>query len=234
MMFTDHITLTAAFIEGILSFFSPCILPLLPAYFSFITGLSLDELTQKSQADIRIQVILSTVSYVLGFSFVFILMGASAFYLGTLLNIYRDWVRIIGAIIIIIFGCHLCGLFRISTFEFEKRFHFEKKPVRLFGTFVVGMAFAAGWSPCIGPLLGSILILAGNQETVWHAMGLLSIYSSGIAIPFLVLAFFIQSLLMIIKKFTRIIQHLNTAAGIILIGIGILLLTNKITILGTL
>ena len=155
-----------SFAAGLFSFFSPCILPLIPAYFTFITGYSLEELTENYDAGIRKKVILSTVSYVLGFSFIFIMLGASASYIGGFANQYSSTIRIIGGILIILFGIHLTGVFRFKGLDVEKRIHVQSKPLHFFGTFLVGMAFAAGWSPCIGPLLGSILIVAGNQGSM--------------------------------------------------------------------
>ncbi|MFZ3044888.1 MAG: cytochrome c biogenesis protein CcdA, partial [Desulfatirhabdiaceae bacterium] len=164
MFISETVTYPTAFVAGLLSFFSPCILPLIPAYFSFITGFTLDELTNAGTS-IRNKVILSTLAYVMGFSVVFILLGASASFLGNVIQAYSDYIRIAGGILIILLGIHLTGLFRFGVLDFEKRIHLNKKPVHILGSFFVGMAFGAGWSPCIGPLLGSILVIAGNQET---------------------------------------------------------------------
>ncbi|MBW2574029.1 MAG: sulfite exporter TauE/SafE family protein, partial [Deltaproteobacteria bacterium] len=199
-MFTEAISYPAAFTAGLLSFLSPCVLPLIPAYFTFITGFSLEELTESRDSEIRKKVFLSTILFVSGFSLVFILMGASASYLGGLIYNYRELIRIIGGIFIIILGVHLTGIIRIRGLDFEKRINMEKKPLHFFGTFVVGMAFGAGWSPCIGPLLGSIIIIAGSQETVWQGIILLAIYSAGLAIPFIIMSVFINFLLIFIKK----------------------------------
>lgn len=230
-MFTDPVSYWAAFIAGLLSFFSPCILPLIPAYFTFISGFSLEELTTLKGKDVRKKVISSTISYVLGFSSIFILMGASASYLGNLLYHYIDYIRIGGGVMIMVLGVHLTGIFKFRALEFEKRVHLEKKPLHFFGTFLVGMAFAAGWSPCIGPLLGSILIIASSKETVSQGIILLALYSAGLAIPFLVLSSFINLLLLFIKKAVKAIKFLNPAAGILLILIGLMLVLNKLSFL---
>jgi len=232
-VFTENITYTAALIAGLLSFFSPCILPLIPAYFSFITGLSLDELTQ-GKKEVRQKVILSTLFYVAGFSFIFILFGASASYLGGFASKYSWVVRYAGGGIILIFGLHLLGVINIKGFNFEKRIHVKEKPLHLMGTFVIGMAFGAGWSPCIGPMLGSILIVAGNQETILKGVSLLAVYSAGLAVPFLILSFFINSIIEIMKKATKFIGILNKASGILLIIIGILLILDKFRLLAAL
>jgi len=228
-MFAEAVSFPAAFLAGLLSFLSPCVLPLIPAYFTFITGYSLEELTE-GKAEIRKKVILSTVSYVSGFSLVFILMGASASYLGGYIFKYKDLIRIIGGILIIILGVHLTGVFRIRGLEFEKRIQIKKKPLHFLGTFFIGMAFGAGWSPCIGPLLGSILIVAGSQETVSQGMVLLAIYSAGLAIPFIIISVFINFLLVFMNRATRVLKYVNAAAGVLLILVGLILVTNKLYI----
>jgi len=226
-MFAETVTWYAAFFAGIISFFSPCVLPLIPAYFTFITGLSLNELTDNCNRDIRIKVIISTLAYILGFSTVFIILGASASMAGGVVEEYRDIIRVVGGGIIIIFGIHLTGLIQIPGLQFDKRIHMKKKPLHIFGTFLIGMAFGAGWSPCIGPLLGSILIIASNQETVWHGVGLLSLFSAGMGIPFLLISIFINFVLVFLKRMNKIIRYINVAAGILLIILGIALITNK-------
>ncbi len=232
-MFNENLTYSAALVAGLLSFFSPCVLPLIPAYFSFITGLSLDELTE-NKAETRRKVILSTLFYVAGFSFIFILFGASASFLGGIASQYSWIVRYLGGGIVIVFGLHLLGIINIKGFHFEKRLHVKEKPLHLMGTFVIGMAFGAGWSPCIGPLLGSILIVAGNQDTVLKGVLLLAVYSAGLALPFLVLSFFIQSLLSIMKRATKLIGIINKVSGVLLIIIGLLLIFDKFKLLATL
>lgn len=230
-MFTESISYSAALIAGLLSFFSPCILPLIPAYFTFITGFSLDELMEARGTRVRVRIILSTLSYVLGFSMIFILMGASASFLGGAIFEYRDWIRIIGGVAIMLFGIHMTGLLRFKALEFERRLNIQKKPLHFLGTFIVGMAFGAGWSPCIGPLLGSILIVAGNQDTLAQGIGLLSVYAAGLAIPFLVLSIFIDSLITLIKKVSWSIKYINVTAGVLLLIIGLLLVTNKLNLI---
>jgi len=232
-VFTENITYSAAIIAGLLSFFSPCILPLIPAYFSFITGLTLDELTENKKK-VRQKVILSTLFYVAGFSFIFILFGASASFLGSIASQYSWVVRYLGGGIILIFGLHLLGVINIKGFNFEKKIHVKEKPLRLMGVFVIGMAFGAGWSPCIGPMLGSILIVAGNQDTVLKGMSLLAVYSAGLAIPFIIISFFINSILEIMKRATKFIGALNKASGILLIIIGLLLIFDKFRLLANL
>jgi len=227
-MFAEPVTYPAALLAGLLSFFSPCVLPLIPAYFTFITGYSLEELTGSETAQIRKKVVMSTLAFVLGFSFVFVLLGASASFLGGLFFQYRQFVRIIGGFIILIFGLHLLGLFRIRALDIEKRLQLRKKPLHMFGTFLVGMAFGAGWSPCVGTLLGSILIIAGSQETIWQGIGLLGIYSAGLAVPFLVISVFIHLILTMMQKASAALRYINVAAGSLLILVGIGLIMNKL------
>lgn len=227
-MFTQTVSFPAAFVAGLLSFFSPCVLPLIPAYFTFITGFSIEELTEEYNSEIRKKVFLSTFLFVLGFSLVFILMGASASYLGGLMYTYKKLIRVIGGILIIILGIHLTGLIRIPGLDFEKRVTLEKKPLHFLGTLVIGMAFGAGWSPCIGPLLGSILIIAGSQETVWQGVILLGIYSAGLAIPFIIMSIFINFLLIFIKKASKVLKYVNVVAGVVLIVVGLILVSNKL------
>ncbi len=227
-MFTQTVSFPAAFVAGLLSFFSPCVLPLIPAYFTFITGFSIEELTKEYNSEIRKKVFFSTFLFVLGFSLVFILMGASASYLGGLIYTYKKLIRIIGGILIIILGVHLTGLIRIPGLDFEKRINLEKKPLHFLGTLIIGMAFGAGWSPCIGPLLGSILIIAGSQETVWQGVLLLGIYSAGLAIPFIIISIFINFLLIFIKKASKVLKYVNVVAGVVLIVVGLILVSNKL------
>lgn len=232
-MFNENLTYPAALLAGLLSFFSPCVLPLVPAYFSFITGLSLDELTENTK-ETRKKVILSTVFYVAGFSFIFILFGASASFLGSLVAEYSRIIRYLGGGIVLMFGLHLLGIINIRGFNFEKKFRVKGKPLHLMGTFVIGMAFGAGWSPCIGPMLGSILIVAGNQDTVSKGVLLLAVYSAGLALPFLVLSFFIHFILDFVKQAKKLIRIINMVSGILLIIIGLLLIFDKFKLLATL
>ena len=206
-------------------------LPLIPAYFTFITGLSLEELTEGKASSFRMKIIASTLSYVLGFSLVFIFLGASASYLSGLIFEYRDLITKIGGVVILLFGIHLTGIIQIRALHLEKRIHLEKKPLHFLGSFVIGMAFGAGWSPCVGPLLGSILILAGSQDTVYEGMALLAVYSTGLAVPFILLSIFINFILIFIKKATGVLRYINLVAGILLIILGLLLFFDKLFLL---
>ena len=233
-MFTQSISYSAAFLAGLLSFLSPCVLPLIPAYFTFITGFSLEELFRKDSPAIRKKVFFSTLSFVSGFSVVFVFMGAAASGLGSLIAEYKDYIRIVGGIIIVLLGIHMTGWVRFKRLDVEKRIHIQKKPIHLMGTFIVGMAFAVGWSPCIGPLLGSILIIAGSKETIWQGVGLLSAYAAGLALPFIMISFFVNFLLEFLRRVSRTMKYINLAAGILLIAVGIFLLTDSFTLFNSL
>ncbi|MBW1650572.1 MAG: sulfite exporter TauE/SafE family protein [Deltaproteobacteria bacterium] len=224
-MFAENIPYPTAFIAGLLSFFSPCVLPLIPAYFTFITGYSIEELTNSES---KKKIFLPVLAYIAGFSTVFIILGASASYLGQITYNYKEIIRYLGGIIIIILGTHLTGIFRIKWLEYDKRFNTNKKPLHFFSIFIIGAAFGAGWSPCIGPMLGSILIIAGSQETLWQGVWLLAIYSAGLAIPFIIIAVFINKILIFFKKAVTLLKYINIVAGIVLIAAGILLLFNKL------
>jgi cytochrome c-type biogenesis protein len=230
-MFAETVSYSAAFLAGLLSFFSPCVLPLIPAYFTFITGQSLEDLTRGYTVEMRKQVLGSTLSFILGFSVVFVLLGASASYLGGLIHNYRHIIRIAGGVLIIVLGIHLTGIIRIPFLEFEKKIHLKHKPLNFFGAFLIGMAFAAGWSPCTGPQLGAILAIAMGKDTVWQGVVLLGIYSAGLALPFLLISIFIHYLLIFVKKATRFMKIFNAVAGSILILVGILLLADKLYLL---
>jgi cytochrome c-type biogenesis protein len=191
----------------------------------------LDELTGERHETIRKKVILSTLAYISGFSLVFILLGASASLMGGLLKSHQTTVRLIGGVLIIILGIHLTGIIRIKSLELDKRIQVKSKPVHLFGTFLIGMAFAGGWSPCVGPILAAILVLAGNQETVFQGTLLLAVYSMGLALPFIIISIFINFILVFIKKIKKVIPYVNAVAGVLLIIMGFLLISNKLRLL---
>lgn len=217
-----------AFSAGLLSFLSPCVLPLVPAYITYITGSTAAELrTGKT----RLHTIYKSLGFVLGFSLVFITMGASITSIGKLLISNMDVFRKIGGALIVLFGIHTTGIFKLKTLYYEKRpVPFEKLHKNI-SSVLIGMAFAAGWTPCVGPILASILIYAGSMETITMGILLLTAYSLGLAVPFVLTAYAIGSFS---KYFKKISGHLNTisiVSGILLIIMGILIFTNKIAIL---
>jgi len=226
----DEVGILIAVTAGLLSFLSPCVLPLVPSYLSFVTGMTLDDLQEGSD---RKTILLHSALFVSGFTLVFLLMGASASFLGQFFVLYRDWLARIGGIILLVFGLHLLGVFRITALMREKRMHLSDKPAGHMGTLAVGAAFGAGWTPCIGPILGSILGLAGTSDTVWHGTGLLLAYSAGLAIPFLVAALALDWFLKVFKRFRRWIPVVEKASGLLLIFLGLLLITGRFTLLAS-
>ena len=215
-----------AFGAGLISFFSPCGLPLIPGYVSFISGQSLQELLSSKRINF-----LPLILFCLGFSTVFIILGASASFLGQTLLQNSEILRIIAGIVIIIFSLQLVGLINIGYLNLEKRFE-AKNSQNIFFPYVIGLAFGFGWTPCIGPILGSILALASIEETLSRAILLLSFYSLGLAIPFVLSGYLIQKFLLFSKNFKRNINLISKIGGIILLITGILILTNQLQIVG--
>jgi len=224
-----NVPLIASFLAGITTFLSPCVLPLIPAYLSFITGYSLDEL-KEGERNLK-PLIFNTAFFVSGFTVIFTLFGASATYFGSLLAEKRELLRIIGGTIIIVFGLHLTGIYRLKFLYQEKRVHLRNKPLGYLGSFIAGLAFASGWTPCVGPVLSSILILASTQETVTKGIILLFVYSLGLGIPFFLVVLAVNRFLLIFAKAKKIIRSTEIIAGVILILLGILLVTNRLHLL---
>ena len=220
------IELFIAFGAGLISFLSPCVLPLIPGYVSFISGQSLQEILKSKQVNF-----FPLVLFCLGFSTVFIILGASASYLGQTLLQNSDTLRIIAGIIIIIFSLQLIGLINISYLNFEKRFEARKSQNIIF-PYLIGLAFGFGWTPCIGPILGSILALASMEDTLSRAIILLSFYSLGLAIPFVLSGFLIQKFLIFSKNFKKNINLISKIGGIVLLITGFLILTNQLQTIG--
>jgi cytochrome c-type biogenesis protein len=217
-----------AITAGLLSFLSPCVLPLVPSYLSFVTGMTLDDLQEGSD---RRVVMTHSILFVSGFTLVFLLLGASASFLGQFFRLYEVWLARVGGVVILIFGLHLMGVFRITPLLRERRVHLSDKPAGHVGTLAVGAAFGAGWTPCIGPVLGAILTLAGTSETVWQGTGLLLAYSLGLAIPFLLAALALDRFLSTFKRFRGWIPILEKASGVLLVLLGLLLVTGRFTLL---
>lgn len=227
----ESVSVAIALTAGLLSFLSPCVLPLVPSYLSFVTGMTLDDL-QDEEIDRRV-ILVQAGLFVLGFSAVFMLLGASASFLGQFFRVYEVWLARVGGVLIIILGLHLMGVFRITALLRERRMHLADKPAGHLGTLAVGAAFGAGWTPCIGPVLGAILTLAGTSETIWSGVGLLAAYSVGLAVPFLLAAVALGHFLSAFKRFRRWIPILEKASGALLIILGILLLTGTFTVLSS-
>jgi len=220
------IELFIAFGAGLISFLSPCVLPLIPGYISYISGTSLNELLTKKKINL-----IPLILFTLGFSFVFIMFGAAASYLGQVLLQNSQTLRVIAGLVIIIFSLQLIGIVNISFLNFEKKVY-TKRNNNIWFSFIVGMAFGFGWTPCIGPILGSILALASTEETTFKAIILLSFYSLGLAIPFILSGYLMQRFLMFSKNFRKNINLVSKIGGVILLITGILILTNQLQILG--
>ncbi len=222
-------TYIAVFNAGFLSFLSPCLLPLIPAYISVISGLSLEELSSAKKI-LSGKPLLKIAFFILGFSLVFVFLGASASFLGSLLQKHRLLLAQIAGVFIIVLGLHLVGLVKLSFLEKSSRKKMET-PSRLLTSFFLGGAFALGWSPCVGPILGSVLLYAAAKKTVVQGMALLATYSLGLAIPFFLSALFVQFFLSFFKKFKGFLRAVKIVSGFLLLLFGLLLLTNKLTLL---
>jgi cytochrome c-type biogenesis protein len=213
-----------AFAAGLLSFLSPCVLPLVPSYIGFLTGMTVSEMSER-----RRTALLHGICFVAGFSLVFILLGASATALGRALNYYQIWLQRIGGLLIIAFGLVCLGVIKVDFLTQERRVHLEHKPVGYLGSALVGMAFGAGWTPCIGPVLGAILGLAATSGEVSRGMLLLAFYSAGLAVPFLIAAVAVESFLGWFQRFRRYLPWVMRVSGALLVFVGILLVSGEFT-----
>jgi cytochrome c-type biogenesis protein len=222
-----------AFSAGLFSFLSPCVLPLFPSYISFITGMSVSDLTADLSAAARRRVLLHAVAFVVGFSLIFVALGASFSAASQLLFTYRDAIRRVGGALIILFGLYIAGVLKIGLFGRTASWQIREKPAGYLGSFAVGVTFAIGWTPCVGPILGAILSLAGTAETVQRGVGLLVAYSAGLGLPFLVSALALGPFLRFFKRYRPFIPVVERGAGVLLIVVGVLVLTNYYVILNS-
>lgn len=213
-----------AFVGGLLSFLSPCVLPLVPSYLGFITGFTANEMTGRRRIAMT-----HALLFVLGFTLIFMLFGASATALGRALKYYDVWFQRIGGVLIILFGLYCLGVLKLSFLDQDARLHLDRKPVGYLGSVLVGMAFAAGWTPCIGPILGAILGLAATESSLSRGMLLLGAYSLGLAVPFLVAAYAVESFLGWFQRFRRYLPWVQRVSGVLLIVVGVLMATGKFT-----
>ncbi len=233
----DHpsVTIPLSFLAGLVSFVSPCVLPIVPSYISFVTGLSFDDLTGKNSSFSRSEVTKTTMwhslIFVLGFSTLFVGFGASASFVGQFLLTYQTVIRKLGGILIVLFGLFIAGWLKLPFLNHEFRLPVGQRKSTVLGTFLIGVGFAAGWTPCVGPILGSILFYAGTQGKVVKGIELLSAYSLGLAIPFLLSALMFNSFLGSFKQISRWIPAITKFSGVFLILMGVLIFTNAFSII---
>lgn len=226
---TQGIGLAVAFIAGLLSFLSPCVLPLIPSYVTFITGMTLDELTTQERN--RRRVLVHGILFIAGFTLVFVTLGASATFLGSLFNYASRWVERVGGVLLIVFGLYLLGALRLPGATREWRMHLSDKPLGYLGTVLVGITFGAGWTPCIGPILGGILTMAATRASVGEGVGLLLVYSAGLAIPFLAAALLLDRFLGGARRIGPWFPWISRFSGALLIVVGIMMVTGTFTLL---
>ena len=228
-----EITFFGAFLAGLLSFLSPCVLPLIPAYLCFLGGATMDDLMAEGGIDknVRKQVFRSAIAFVLGFSTVFIALGAGA---TTVSGFMMDNISVLSkgaGIVIVIFGLHYAGVFRIGFLNFEKRVHVANKPSGLIGSYIIGLAFAFGWTPCVGPILATILMVAASGDDVTYGISLLSVYAAGLGIPFLLAAFAVEPFMGFLGRFRKHLRKVELGIGILLVLTGIAIFTGDLAAL---
>lgn len=228
----NQISLIAAFSAGLLSFVSPCVLPLVPSYISYITGLSVEQLTDASErSKFKKAIIVNALIFIAGFSAVFIAFGASASLIGQMLITYQDHIRRIGGLLIVIFGLYLLGILNINFLKMEHRFQFRNRPVGYLGSFLIGVAFAAGWTPCVGPVLGTILLYAGTTDSLWSGVMLLTSYSLGLGLPLFLTALGVDRFLAYFKQARAYLWGVSTVSGVLLVVVGVMIYANSLTMI---
>ena len=226
----ENVSFLTAFAAGLISFLSPCVLPLVPGYISIISGFSLDQLKDDQQkATLRRTLLINSMMFILGFSITFITLGASATWLGQVLASRMQLLYRIAGLVIIVFGVHLLGIIKINFLYRDKRFHNVEKPRGLLGALVLGLAFAFGWTPCIGPILAAILTIASTREAIGEGVALLAVYSMGLGIPFLLTSLGLNQFLKFYGRFKRHFRAVEVASGALVIAVGVLILTNNLS-----
>jgi len=228
----EHVSYIVAFTAGVFTFLSPCLLPLIPSFLAYITGVSFGDLKDAGKSgEVRKKTAIHTLLFILGFSVVFILLGLTATVIGKALFQYQKPIRIAGGALIILFGLMLTGVLKLDFLAKERRFHVQVKGASYLGSFLIGVTFAAAWTPCAGPIFGSILVMAGTKANVAQGAKLLTIYSAGIALPFFLTALAVNSFLEYFNRFKKLIAYVNVASGIFLIVVGALIMTNYMNII---
>jgi cytochrome c-type biogenesis protein len=219
-----------AFFAGLFSFLSPCVLPLVPGYISMISGVGVEEL-KTQQAHLMRRVMVNSIAFIIGFSAVFIALGAAATEVGQVLGVYKHTLARVAGVVIILFGLHLTGIFRIKALYTDARLHRVKGSSTPLGAFVIGFAFAFGWTPCLGPVLSSVLTIAAEQNTLAKGIFLLAIYSLGLAVPFLLTSLLMERFLKFYSRFRSYMHGLEVAGGGVMIALGILLVIGRFTLI---
>ena len=222
----EPLGIAVAFTAGLFSFLSPCVLPLFPSYLSFVTGMSVADLQADLTAATRRRVMLHSVAFVMGFSLIFVALGASFSAAGQILLDYRDPIRQVGGVLIVIFGLYIAGVLNFGPFSRSRPWQLREKPAGYVGSFAVGVTFAIGWTPCVGPILGAILSLASTTENIARGIGLLVAYSAGLGVPFLLSAVALGAFLKFFKRYRPFIPIVERGAGVILVVVGVLVFTN--------
>ena len=226
------VNIFVAFAAGVFSFLSPCVLPLIPSYLSFVSGVSLDDMRDnQSRGRVRMRVVLNSLAFILGFSIVFVSLGASASFLGSLFMGYRNGIRIFGGIFILLVGLFLVGAFKIAALDQYLQFNLKDKPAGYLGSVLVGITFAVAWTPCVGPILGATLALASTSGEIGRGTFLLMSYAAGLALPFFLSALAINSFFQFSQKLRRYVQAIHVIGGALLIIVGVLLITDYMTFL---
>ncbi|MFT6557663.1 cytochrome c biogenesis CcdA family protein [Sneathiella sp.] len=227
------LTVSGAFIAGVLSFLSPCVLPLVPPYLCYLAGVGFEELAHSSdKKEIRKRSFYRTLSFVAGFTVIFVALGATASTFGQFISDYFSILEKVAGAIIIVLGFHISGILKIPFLYREARFQTNNKPVGILGSFIVGLAFAFGWTPCVGPVLATILMVASTEDSIHQGTYLLASYSLGIGIPFILAAIFVNPFIAFMQKFRRHLRKVEIAVGILLVATGILLITGNMSVLG--
>ncbi len=225
-----QISLIAAFSAGLLSFVSPCVLPLVPSYISYITGLSVEQLTDASErVKFKKAIVLNSLLFIAGFSSVFIAFGASASLLGQVLITYQDHIRRFGGALIVVFGLYLLGILNLNFLKMEHRFQFRSRPAGYVGSFLIGVAFAVGWTPCVGPVLGSILLYASTTDSLVSGVVLLTSYSLGLGLPLFLTALGVDRFLAYFKQARAYLWGVSTVSGVLLVVVGVMVYANSLT-----
>ncbi|MGH7550093.1 MAG: cytochrome c biogenesis CcdA family protein [Gemmatimonadota bacterium] len=231
---SGELSFAVAFAAGVVSFLSPCVLPLFPSYLSFITGLTFDELADpgpEARGRVRRLTVVHSLMFILGFTLVFIALGASATAVGQFMRSNQVWIRRLAGAVIVLFGLHITGLLTFPFLRRERRVHLRDRPAGLLGSVVVGFSFGAGWTPCIGPILGAILTMAGTRAELREGVVMLAVYSAGLGLPFFAAAVGFNSFLTAFRSARRWMRPIEIGSGLVLVAVGILIFTNTFAVL---